>query len=74
MVKQLLPAANLYNLSQVHDGNPVADIVHSSQAVADEDTGKPQLLLQIPEQVQYLGLYGHIKGADRFVAYQQPGI
>ena len=72
--KQLLPVRNFYHLPQVHDGNPVADIVHSPQSVADKNTGKSQLLLQIPEQVQYLGLYGHIQGADRFITHQQSGI
>ena len=35
---------NFYHLPQVHDGNPVADIVHSPQSVADKNTGKSQLL------------------------------
>ena len=37
--------------------------------MADEDVGELQFLLQVLEQIDDLGLNGHVKGADRLVAH-----
>ena len=69
-----LGAAQLHHLAQVHDGNPVADVFDDAQVVGDEYIGEPELLLEPPEEVEHLGLNGHVQGGDRLVAHQQVGI
>lgn len=40
----------------------------------DEEVGHAQLLLQIGEQIDHLGLGGDVEGADRFVADEELGL
>src|SRR6266566_4509671 len=47
---------NLDDLAEVHDGDTVADVAHHGKLVCDEEVGEPELLLQIFEQVDDLGL------------------
>jgi hypothetical protein len=56
LVEQLAGFRHLNQLADVHDGNPVADVLHHAQVVGDEDVGQVQPLLQIEQQVQDLGL------------------
>jgi hypothetical protein len=47
----------LDNLAKVHDEHMVRHVLDDVEVVADKDVGELQLLLQIGEQVQYLGLH-----------------
>ena len=53
---------------RVHDGNLVADVLHHRQIVGDEQERQVQLLLQVAQQVQDLGLNRDIQRRDGFVA------
>ena len=57
----------LDHLAQVHDRDPVADVAHHAQVVRDEQVGQPELLLQLREQVDDLGLDRDIQRRDRLV-------
>ena len=39
-----------------------------------EQIGQTQVVLQVPQQVEHLGLDGDIKGGDRFVADHEAGM
>jgi hypothetical protein len=54
-------------LAGAHDGDPGGQLRHDRQAMRDEDVGKPEFLLQFPEQAQDLRCNRNIKGRDGFV-------
>ncbi len=47
VLKKLIPAGHLHDLTQVHDGNPVADMAHHSQVMRDEEIGEVKPFLQL---------------------------
>ena len=67
----LVRIALLDDLSEIHDSNPVADMADDRQIVGNEEIGDTQLLLQISEQVDHLGLGRDIERAHRLIAHEQ---
>src|SRR6478735_6495167 len=67
-LEQRLRGCGLDDLAEVHHRDPVADVAHHREVVADEDVGEPELALQVVEQVDHLSLDRDVEGLDRFVA------
>ena len=65
---------DLAEAAQVHDGHPVAHVLDHRQVVGDEEDGQVVLLLQVLEQVEDLGLHGHVERRDDLVAHQELGL
>src|ERR1700730_18147509 len=65
---------HLDDLAQVHDDDPVRDVLDHREVVRDEEGGQAALLLQPFEQVDDLGLDGDVERADRLVADDEAGI
>ena len=57
--------------AQIHDGDPVGEVLHHVQVVRDEQVGQVILRLQVLEQVDDLRLNGHVQSRDRLVAHDQ---
>ncbi|KQW55704.1 hypothetical protein ASD52_23080 [Ensifer sp. Root142] len=51
----------------LHHGNAVAQVSDHGEIVADEDICQPFSLTQIFQQVQDLGLDGHVERRRRFI-------
>jgi len=68
VVEQFALGGEFHDVSEVHDGYPVADVAHNGKVVGDEKVGQAEPVLEILEEVQHLGLYGDIEGGERFVA------
>src|SRR5207237_783880 len=68
---ELLGQCQLDHLAQVHHGDAVADVADDGEVVGDEEVGEVELLLQLLEQVQDLGLDGDVQCADGFVGDDQ---
>ena len=49
-----------HHTAEIHNGDPVRDVLHDAEIVADEQVGKAELLAQIHKQVEDLRLYGDI--------------
>ena len=60
--------------AEIHDRDPVADMLHDAEVVGDEEVGQAELALKPQEQVDDLRLDRHVEGRDRFVAHDQPGL
>ena len=45
----------------------VGELAHDGEVVADQDVGDASFVADVGEQVQHLGLDGHIKGGDGLV-------
>src|SRR5205814_8491674 len=65
---QLGGRRDLHDLAQVHDRDPVRDVLDDGQVVGDEQVGQLELRLQVFQQVDDLGLDGDVEGGDRLVA------
>src|SRR5947199_2231158 len=64
---ELLGRSDLDDLPEVHDGNARRDVLDDGQIVGDEEVGEPELRLEVLEQVDDLGLDGHVQGRDGLV-------
>ncbi len=62
------------DLAQVHHRDPVGDVAHHRQVVADEQVGQAELLLQVLQQVHDLRLDRHVQRRDRLVADDELGV
>ena len=57
----------LDDLPQIHHGHAVRDVTDHGEIVGDEDVGQVELVLDVLEQIDHLGLHRHIEGGHRLV-------
>ena len=57
--------------AEVHDGDPVGDVVDDAEVVRDEDVRQVELVLQVVEQVDHLRLDRDVERGDRLVGDDQ---
>ena len=62
----------LYDFSQIHDGDFIADVFNDRHVMRDEHIGKRHFALQSPQKVQYLRANGHVERRHRLVANNEP--
>ena len=74
MGEKLLGGRLLHQMAQIHHAHAVGDVAHHAHVVSDEQVGQPALILQILQQVDDLGLYGHIQGGNGLVAHHHLGV
>ena len=67
-VVQLVRVRNLHNLAQIHNGNPVGNVMHNQKVMGNEQISHAQFLLDIFKHIDHLGLDGHVQCADRLIA------
>ena len=60
--------------AEVHHSDPVGDVPNDREVVGDDDVGEPELLLQLLQEVEHLGLHRDVEGRDRFVGDDEFGI
>src|SRR5215217_1141493 len=65
---------HLDDLAEVHDGDAVGDVLDDGEVVGDEEVGQTELLLEVFEEVDDLGLDRDVEGGDRFVADDEVGV
>ena len=63
--------ADLDHLAEIHHRHPVADEADHVEIVADEQVGEVELLLEVHQQVQHLGLHRFIQGRDRLIKHDE---
>ena len=68
LAEQLAPVGQLGDPAEVHDRDPVADVLDDAHVVGDEDVGQAELALELLEQVQDLRLDRHVERGHRLVA------
>src|SRR5215472_8587137 len=69
--EELALVGELDDLAEIHDRDAVADVLDHREVVSDKQVGKPELALQVGEQVDYLRLHRDIEGGHRLVADDQ---
>ena len=70
-VVEVVAVADLDDLAEVHHGDPVRDVAYDGQVVRDHHVGQVELLLEVLEQVDHLGLDGDVERGDRLVGHDQ---
>ena len=73
MGKYFFDFAALDNFAISHDADGFGIVFRQTQIVGNEDNRHAHLLLQIVEQIENLGLNGHIQSGGRLVGNQQVG-
>lgn len=74
VVKKLVFIGKLHGMAQVHDHYAIRDVLNDRKVVADKNVSQSELLLQVLEQVDDLGLHRHVKSAHGFVAHHYLGL
>ena len=72
--EEFLGGAALDDLAHVHDDDIVGDVLHDGEVVGDEEVGEAELVLEVHEEVEDLGLDGHVEGRDGLVADDELGV
>ena len=68
-----VPLGGLDDLAQVHHRDAVRDVLDHGQVVRDEQVGQVELVLEILEEVEDLGLDRHVERRHRLVTHDQLG-
>ena len=63
-----LRSVELHDTSQIHDHDPVADVLDDAEVMGDENISQVKLLLQAAEEVDDLCLDGNVQCGYRLVA------
>ena len=58
--------------AQIHDRDPVGNVLHHRKVVRDEEVGQAEVALQVQKQVDHLALDRDVQGGNRFVADDEP--
>ena len=73
LLEQFVLGAQLHHGAQVHHHHPVADVLDHRQIMRNEHQRQVHLALQLPQQLNDLGLDGHIKCRQGLVAQNHFG-
>ncbi len=74
MLEHRICRRHLDHPAQVHDDDPVGDVAHHAEIVADEQQRQAEIPPQVHEQVDDLRLDRHVEGRDALVADQEIGV
>ena len=69
--KELLLLRIFHHFAQVHDRHMGGDVLYHTQIMGDEDQRDAQLLLQVHEQVDDLGLDGYVQRGNGFIGHDE---
>ena len=69
----IIPVRHLHDVAQVHHADTVADVTDYRQVVGDEQVGKVEFILKVFQEVNDLGLNGHVQSGDRLVGNDKLG-
>ena len=67
MLEDIISRSQLHHVAQVHDTNAVGNILDDRQVMGDEHIGEMLLLLQFQQEVNHLGLDGHVQSGNGLV-------
>ena len=70
---ETLGVRELNDLTQVHDCHPIAHIFDNTQIVRDKKKRQTELLLEVLEEIQDLGLNRRVESAYRLVSNDEIG-
>ena len=72
--EEFATVGELGDAPEIHDRDPVADVLDDTHVVSDEDVRQPELALELLQQVQDLGLDRHVQGRHGLVTDDEVGL
>lgn len=72
--EKLLGLRDFNDLADVHDDNPIADILDHAQVVGNEEVCQIDFFLQVLDQIQDLGADRVIQSGDGLIGDNQAGV
>src|SRR3546814_1409400 len=70
-VEDILGDGDLHHAAEIHDDHAVGDVLDHREVVADEEIGEVEVLAQVHEKVDDLGLDRDVQRSDGLVADQE---
>jgi hypothetical protein len=70
---EFLIIGQFHDVSKVHNGDPVTDMLHNTQVMGDEQVGKVHLFLELGQKTYDLGLYRDVQGGKGTKSYFRSG-
>ena len=64
VVVKLVHLGVLDQVAQVHHAHLMGNMPHHGQVVGNEQVGEAEFVLQLLQNIDYLGLYGHVQGGN----------
>jgi hypothetical protein len=74
LAEEVFPVAGFHQFAGVHDPHPVGHARHHAQVVGDQQHAHAAARLEIGQQIEHLGLDGHVEGRGGLVGDQQAGV
>jgi hypothetical protein len=71
---QIVPVRHFDDPAQIHDRDPIADMLHHAEIVGNEKERKVEFSLQVFQEVQDLGPNGNVQGRNRFITDDRFGV
>ena len=72
--EQLVGRGDLHHVAQIHNADPVGNVADDGQVMGNEQIGQAVLLLQLLQQVDNLGLNGHVQSGHALVTHHELGL
>ncbi len=63
----------LNHLALAHDDDAVSHLGNDTHVMGNQDDGRSELLLQVPQKIENLTLHGHVQRRGRFVRDEDGG-
>ena len=73
MSKQLVAGRKFYYLTEIHDRDPVREVLDDGKVVRDEHYRKTEFVPEFVQEVDDLRLYRNVESGYRFVCDYQIG-
>ncbi len=74
IVVERVAVGHLDDLAEVHHRNTVGNVLHHREVMGDEQVGEAELVLQVFEEVNDLGLDRNVQRRDGFVGDDEVGV
>ena len=68
VVVNFVRSADLHDVAGIHDGHTVSDVGHDAEVMGDEDDGEVIFDLHLLQQLEDLGLNGHVQSRCGLIA------
>ena len=70
-LEELVTWSLLYDASEVHHADLIAEVTHDGEVMGDEEVGQVEALLELSQEVYDLGLDGDVERAHRLIEEEE---
>ena len=74
ILEYFLQGSHFNDLSQIHDGHSITDILARCQVMGNEKVSEVEFLLELYHQLQDHGPHGDVRHGNRFIGHYEIGV